>query len=575
MVNLGRSKGCHTCKRRRVKCDEGRPTCKRCARVDVECEGYEPRKTIKVKFKHHSLKKSRHPQPHRKQQPTVALLDRCHDHVMDVVGGLPASEESLAFGFFLSSYVTSGQDFNSTRGLFENIMPALSTAHVESPVFLAFSAVATRMYSQWRRGSIEPSGLAKVRLIQALKRLQAALQDPIESKTHATLVATLLLQFQDNVTSVGRLQKASRTHQNGALALARHQGQAGFDTANAKYLLFRLINMEVSSAIREGRPVPADLYSWCGSNDMPRTQSSDLDTIGIRVAELQRIFAQTWRHHSRCATSSCPHLGILAEVCMQAMAAEKDLISWASSVPTPWTPFRFDLECLNPQKTSPPIQTYAGACDIYPSIQISSLWNSWRVYRLTAQTVLLACVETLELARASESMPFTARGTESSSIRVDIQKIVDSICASVPFHIGNRTSRCSLEDFTDTSLDLPAYHFLLHRETGGSGNSGGLPDHMENICIMPRDEHTRHAIAQGPWHIINPLSRILSLCLGPAGASLAFTMREGQLAWIQAQILRCVTILGLDRDRFDPGDLLTADHCRLLSNNLSATLGSR
>jgi len=500
---------------------------------------------------------------------------------MGVLGSLPANEESLAFGFFLSCFVTSGQEYNSTRGLFENIMPALSTAHVESPVFLAFSAVATKMYSQWRRGEVEPSGLAKVRLIQALKRLQAALQDPVESKTHATLVATLLLQFQDNVTSVGRLQKPSRTHQNGALALARHQGQAGFDTANAKFLLFRLINMEVSSAIREGRPVPEDLYSLCGSSEIPRTQSSDLDAMGINVAETQRIFAQTWRHHSRCTTSSCPHLGILAEVCMQAMAAEKDLITWASSVPAPWTPFRFDLEHLIPQKTNPPIPTYSGACDIYPSIQISSLWNSWRVCRLTVQTILLACVETLELARAVEPVPFPTPGLESNSIRIDIQKTVDSICASVPFHIGNRASRCSLEDFTDTSLAIPAYHFLLpEQERGGGGGGGGvgggsLPEHMHNARIMPRDEHTRHAIAQGPWHIINPLSRILSLCLGPAGASLAFTMREGQLAWIQTQILRCVTILGLDRDTFDPGDLLTADHCRLLSNNLSATLGSR
>ncbi|KEF60426.1 uncharacterized protein A1O9_01987 [Exophiala aquamarina CBS 119918] len=492
---------------------------------------------------------------------------------MGVLGGLSANEESLALGFFLSSFVTSGQEFNSTRGLLENIMPTLSTAHVESPVFLAFSAVATRMYSRWQRGSIEPSSLAKVRLIQALERLQAALQDPVESKTHATLVATLLLQFQDNVASVGRLHKVPRTHQNGALALARHQGQAGFDTANAKYLAFRLINMEVSSAIREGRPVPADLYSWCGSNDMPRTQSSDLDTIGINVAEMQRIFAQTWRHHSRCTISSCPHLGILAGVCTQAMAAEQDLNSWASGVPPSWSPFKLDLGRLRPQKASPPIQTYSGACDIYPTIQISSLWNSWRIYRLIIQTILLACVEALELARAPESLPFTAQSIESSRIRVDIRNTVDSICASVPFHVGNRVSRCSLDDFTDTSLHLPAYHFLLdqRKRTG----CDGLPDHMKTTRIMPRDEHTRHAIAQGPWHIINTLSRILSLCLGPAGASLAFAMRERQLGWVQAQILRCLTILGLDRDSFDPEDLLTADHCRLLSNNLSATLGSR
>jgi len=32
--------GCHTCRRRRVKCDEARPACQRCLKGNFECEGY-------------------------------------------------------------------------------------------------------------------------------------------------------------------------------------------------------------------------------------------------------------------------------------------------------------------------------------------------------------------------------------------------------------------------------------------------------------------------------------------------------------------------------------------------------
>jgi hypothetical protein len=564
MVNRGRSKGCHTCKRRRVKCDETIPTCRRCARVNVECEGYELRKTVKVIFKYHTPTSTRHSQLDRKQQPRLTVRDLRQYHVVEGFRGLPVDEESLAFGFFLNCFVSSGQDFNLTRGFFDNIIPALSTAHVESPVFLAFSAVATQMYSQWRHGTLKPSGLPKVRLIQALERLQGALHDPVESKTQSTLMATLLLQFQDNVTSVQRLQIASRTHQNGALALARHQGRAGFDTPDSKYILYRLINVEVSSAIREGRPVPADLCNWCNSNDVPRSPSLDLDKIGIHVAHMQRAFSLTWSYHSGCKTISCPHLGIFSKVCVQATAAEKDLITWASGVPTPWTPFKFNLGRL--QKNPLPIQTYLGACDVYPSIQIASIWNSWRFYRLVALTMLLACVETFELASLLGSSFLTAQNIDRSSIRVDIQAIVDSICASVPFHLGNRVRRCSLEDFTDTALDFPAYHCFLHDELG-------LPDRMKRTLVMSRDEHTRHVIAQGAWHIINPIIRILSLCSGPAGASLASAIREGQLSWIQAQLRRCLTILGLDRDRLEPRESLTTQDRLLLADNLSVTVG--
>ncbi|KAI2465540.1 hypothetical protein F4781DRAFT_21297 [Annulohypoxylon bovei var. microspora] len=37
----GRSKGCNTCRRRRVKCDEAKPQCYRCVKAGFRCEGYE------------------------------------------------------------------------------------------------------------------------------------------------------------------------------------------------------------------------------------------------------------------------------------------------------------------------------------------------------------------------------------------------------------------------------------------------------------------------------------------------------------------------------------------------------
>jgi len=41
-----RSKGCRTCKSRRVRCDETQPKCIRCVSGGVACQGYEPRFTF-------------------------------------------------------------------------------------------------------------------------------------------------------------------------------------------------------------------------------------------------------------------------------------------------------------------------------------------------------------------------------------------------------------------------------------------------------------------------------------------------------------------------------------------------
>ncbi|KAI0379646.1 hypothetical protein F5Y04DRAFT_127251 [Hypomontagnella monticulosa] len=47
----GRSKGCNTCRRRRVKCDEAKPQCYRCVKAGFECLGYERA----VQWRHTSL----------------------------------------------------------------------------------------------------------------------------------------------------------------------------------------------------------------------------------------------------------------------------------------------------------------------------------------------------------------------------------------------------------------------------------------------------------------------------------------------------------------------------------------
>ncbi|KAL4959227.1 Zn(II)2Cys6 transcription factor domain-containing protein [Aspergillus stella-maris] len=51
MVNYGASRGCETCRRRKKKCDEGRPTCERCRKAGISCLGY--RSPDQLVFHHH------------------------------------------------------------------------------------------------------------------------------------------------------------------------------------------------------------------------------------------------------------------------------------------------------------------------------------------------------------------------------------------------------------------------------------------------------------------------------------------------------------------------------------------
>lgn len=44
-----RRTGCLTCRTRRVKCDEGKPTCERCNAANIECVGYEEKRHVETK----------------------------------------------------------------------------------------------------------------------------------------------------------------------------------------------------------------------------------------------------------------------------------------------------------------------------------------------------------------------------------------------------------------------------------------------------------------------------------------------------------------------------------------------
>jgi hypothetical protein len=58
---------------------------------------------------------------------------------------------------------------------------------------------------------------------------------------------------------------------------------------------------------------------------------------------------------------------------------------------------------------------------------------------------------------------------------------------------------------------------------------------------MPQDQHTRHNVAQGTWHIASHLSKLVTLLSGESGNILKSCLRAGQLAWIYEQLDRVAT----------------------------------
>lgn len=202
-----------------------------------------------------------------------------------------------------------------------------------------------------------------------------------------------------------RLKKAQRTHQNsgshislrlrifafllilsiGAIALARHEGLRRFHSDIAKHLLLYIGHVEVSSAIREHRRVPDDVTIWWEVVNMHRNASSELDRLGVLVAATQYDFEQLILHQANCTDPACTHAQNLIEVTNQALAVEGHLIAWSATVPDWWRL----VKLASVGQGQPPVATYSGICEIYPSIQIASICNHYRSYRLVILELLV------------------------------------------------------------------------------------------------------------------------------------------------------------------------------------------
>ncbi|KAH7246901.1 hypothetical protein NW759_009256 [Fusarium solani] len=538
MVNRGRSGGCVTCKERRVKCDEAKPECRSCQRLKLRCGGYnrpKPKpKYAKLKFRDQNYKfctnTNQDVDPHGRdvvksatspsQSPESDVQDR---GVMTALTSRRLSEPDTAVPFFLGHYARIGRDMGSTRGFFEMLIPAYFLQQQESALSLAVSALASEILSMWR-GDTNSFRIPQRSYSRAITRLRTAIQDPTERAQPATMLAILVLQTYENASAVYDLRRASSVHHNGAASLLSFVDTDAMDGTMRAYLRKFMLHTEVSTAMRQKKPLKSIAYSWIGSKDImavPDNPSSALDAIGASVAELQASYTQFVTQGG-----STTSLERLEEWRAEARRVDAELLAWAENVPDHWRPLRL----MSGRDIDSSIPTYQSICEVYPSCQIASIWNLWRFQRLVLAKITLGSLGAFSdlSCFGSACGQFLDDPTDFINCQKTLQEVVDSVCYSIPFHLGNRTTRSSLADFTDPTVLLPS--------------QGSLD------AVISSDDYRRHVIAQGPWRAMHPLSRCLTLFSEDDGEVIVSLLRPGQREWIRDQFLRVATLLHLPNE---------------------------
>ena len=177
---------------------------------------------------------------------------------------------------------------------------------------------------------------------------------------------------------------------------------------------------------------------------------------------------------------------------VQAQTLDAKLSSWPTFVPIDWVPIQVSAERI--PKSVIETSLYGESCDIYPDIMVCSTWNEWR----TARLMVLGLITR-----------FGHKESREQAI-LRIQELVDGICASVPFVLGDRTE---------------------------PGNVYGAQINYPTPSDKPRSmEHQQTATAYGGWSLFAPFKETMNIRM---------YLRKGQYEWLSRQLLRLAKMYGV------------------------------
>ena len=541
MVYHGRSGACSTCKQRRVKCDQTKPHCRFCLRLGLICGGYEVQPS-KFKFRDQTVKFLDQTQSATRRKGTT---DPQHDMtLMSTPAPHPTIDLDTAIPFFLMHFAEVGRDLGSTGGFFEMLIPVYRSQPQHSALSLTLSVVSLDMLGLWRH---DPGRFQSSRksYVQAIERLRVSLNDPGERGMPATMLAVLLLQFHERLAAVHGRRPVRFTHHDGAISLLPFADSGELNKMIHTYMQRHIVHNEVTLSIHQKKLPQPLVCSGIGETSSviaPKNPNSELDIICASVAELQ---ANVLHFLSQDPTGHALSRG-LKSYRAEAQLIEDQLLAWEQGVPQDWRPLTLNA-ALDFDVSIP---SYKSLCDIYPSCQIATIWNLWRIQRLLLNKIRLVhlCAPLEHTGIESEGDHTTAHLLSSNPPLDTLQGDVESICRSIPFYLGNRTGVSSIADFSDSTILFPSLP--------PSNFSHSLS--FDSLCKSQdtsRDKHQRHLIAQGPWHAMDPLSQLLLLLSEDDGQSLASMVERETKAWIQQQFLRVMIVLGTHVEEFTRGGM--------------------
>ncbi|KAK8227515.1 hypothetical protein HDK77DRAFT_448540 [Phyllosticta capitalensis] len=493
MVYTGKpSRGCQTCKSRRIRCDEARPSCGNCRKSGRTCPGFPDEFDLMFRNENAAVvrrvrrqaSKTRSspttsssrpssespPDPNNEKQPLplaqgsnsvrsdsfdvsdiFSAQRRPRPQRLTVHSGIQTSIETQATSFFFQNFVLLPQKSNTVDSFLNVLVPYYNSANISSALHLATNAVSLSAFSNYPgRGPMSQEAARAYG--KALRKVGEALQNPASAATDETILSILLFALYESIMSTNDSITAWKNHVTGAVTLTKLRGADGFLSDQSRKIFLAVRAMMLSSAIQKCIPLEdfPSSTGWHVKDERPPNRltllSMGLPNIRARLKEILDM-------------PNGPNKVSEARTLVEAAKkVDKELESWLPWLPDSWLPRTVAVvHDLGPDVLQ--AERWLGPVHVYPDVYAAHVINDYRICRITTQSVALAA---WSVVSPDLSDPEAIAGTRQA--RFITQTLVDEVSASVPFHLEYelQQSTCETGQDRDASRSLGGFLLVWH-----------------------------------------------------------------------------------------------------------------
>lgn len=561
MVYTGKpSRGCQTCKTRRIRCDEVRPSCGNCRKSGRTCPGFPDefdlifrnenaavaRRTKRAASKQKSSPSSSSPSAESPQKtpdseqsalplvsqtintlqatetcifpPDSSLLSAFFSlRGFSIPQSLHVSIENQATAFFFRNFVLPPQQAESARGFFDILVPYYNSTPEASPLHLATHAVSLSVLGNYPGRSQMMREAARF-YGQALQRAQQALQDPTQAKSDETLLTIMLFVlyevFQNHKQRL--LQVAASTYiedfKNCAIratndsitAWAHHiDGAVTLAKLRGPQQLEKESSRKIFQAVRAmmltnamQRCKPVEEFPGIPGWAIQEENAANRLTVISMGLPALRSRVRALMNTSIQGDRKTEAWSLIAA----AREVDESLNKWATSLSEHWAhrTIAYQAEMPSDPKTA---ERWIGPVHAYADVWTSHIWNDYRITRVFTLSIIMACCSAI----SPNSTDLSVKALLANAHFVT-QGLIDDLCASVPFHMNFDLQNRAIEVGQDRESAEALGGFLLVWHVFVAANVECIPE-PQRQWLQGRLLHIGHEFGLSPSQMLGMRER--------------------------------------------------------------------